>query len=196
MDNHLRRPRTVLASSAAALLLLLSAQPAGAQSFSGAAAWSSAGATGIADESSTSIVAFDNAGGVGIKLTAPAGSVAVLRFPVSFLPSLWNTGPLLELDHLKLTMTFRKPDDASYASATLKRVRVSDGAVSSMASVNTFGFLPAAAAQQSERAINCGEDVVCINPYEYAFYVELVLWKPETTSDPRVVALRIHTSTN
>ena len=93
-------------------------------------------------------------------------------------------------------MTFRKPDDDSDASATLKRVRVSDGVVSSMASLNTFGFLPAAAAQQAEKKISCGENNPCILPYDYAYYIELVLWKPEITNDPKVVALRVDTSTD
>ena len=92
-------------------------------------------------------------------------------------------------------MTFRKPDEGSYASATLKRMRLSDGVVTSVASVNTLASLPTTAAQQAERSVSCGEDVACINPYQYAYYVELVLWKPERTNDPRVVALRVYTST-
>ena len=91
-------------------------------------------------------------------------------------------------------MTFRKPDDKAHASATLKRVRLSDGLVSSVASVNT-GVPPGTAAQQSERTVSCGEDVPCVNPYEYAYYIELVLWKPESTNDPQVVGLRVYTST-
>jgi hypothetical protein len=187
----------VLGHLIATLLLLLSPEPARAQVFTGAPAWSVAGSTGIADDDSTSIVSFGNTGGVGIKLAAPAGSIAVLRYPVSFLPSLVygvHTGFYSTLDRLRLTMTFRKPDDTSYASATLKRVRLSDGVVSSVASVNTFGFPPGAAAQQSDKTVSCGDEVPCISPYEYAYYIELVLWKPDSTNDPQVIGLRVSTS--
>lgn len=196
MERSPRRSRLPLAAAAAALALLHSPQPVRAQAFSGVAAWSSVGATGVADESSTAIVAFDNTGGAGVKPAAPAGSIAILRYPVSFLPSHWyvvNIGSYHVLDRLKLTMSFRKPDEGSYAFATLKRMRLSDGVVSSVASVSSLAAIPAAAVQQDERTVSCGEDVPCINPYEYAYYVEVVLWKPEGTNNPQVLGLRIHT---
>jgi hypothetical protein len=174
---------------------LLSAEPASAQWY-GAAAWSVAGSTGVVDESSTSIVMFDNTAGVAFRATAPAGSVATIRYPVSSLPwgTIWRPGDITHIypnSRLRLSMTFRKPDDNSYAAATLKRVRVSDGVVSSLASVNSFGYFPSPDVQLSERTISCGEDA-CVSPSEYAYYIELVLWKPEIANDPRVVALRVH----
>jgi hypothetical protein len=193
-----RRSHLLLGHIAATgLALVVTAEPARAQVFTGAAAWSVAGSTGAVDDDSTAIVSFGNTGGVSIKLTAAAGSIAVLRYPVSFLPSLVyevHSGFYSTLDRLRLTMTFRKPDDSSYASATLRRVRLSDGVVSSVASVNTVGFGPGAAAQLSERTVSCGDEVPCVSPSEYAYYIELVLWKPESTNDPQVVALRVYTS--
>jgi hypothetical protein len=187
-------------AAAAGLALALGAAPARAQALSGPPAWSTAGSTGIVDESNTSIVAFGNTGNVSLKPTAAAGSIATVRYPVSFLPThlyIDNSNVIFyAFDRLTLSMTFRKPDDNSYASATLKRVRLSDGAVSNMASVNTFGFLPGAAFQQSERTVGCGEEVACINAAEYAYFIELVLWKPESTNDPQVVGLRVYTSNN
>jgi hypothetical protein len=56
--------------------------------------------------------------------------------------------------------------------------------------VNSFGFFPSADAQLSERTISCGEENACVSPHEYAYYIELVLWKPEIANDPKVVALR------
>jgi hypothetical protein len=185
-------------AAAAGLALALSAAPARAQALSGVPAWSTAGSTGIVDDANTSIVAFGNTGGVSLKPTAPAGSIAVVRYPVSFLPThLYNdigSVGYFAFDHLRLSMTFRKPDENSYASATLKRVRLSDGVVSSVASVNTFGSLPGASVQQSERTIGCGDEVACVNSYEYAYFIELVLWKPESTNDPQVVGLRVYTA--
>jgi hypothetical protein len=198
MRNILHRSHLVVAPVACAgLAVLFGAAPARAQALVSAAAWSVAGSTGVVDESSTSLVAFDNTGGVSIKLTAPAGSVAVVRYPVSFLPTHTygiHTGFYDTLDTVSLVMTFRKPDDNSYASATLKRVRVSDGVVSSVASVNTFASVPAAAAQQVEKTTSCGENEPCINTYTYAYYIELVLWKPDATNDPKAIALRVYTS--
>jgi len=196
VKNVPRRSQLMLAHIACAGLgLLLSAEQASAQVFTGASAWSVAGSTGVADESSTSLVAFDNTAGVAFRPTAPAGSIAIIRYPVSFLPSTRYdvfTGWSYVFNHLRLAMTFRKPDDDSYASATLKRVRLSDGVVTSMTSVNTFGYLPGTNAQQSEWTIACGESA-CISPSEYAYFIELVLWKPQIANAPKVVALRVHT---
>ena len=87
----MRSSPLVLAHIVATLSLFLNPHPARAQGFSGVAAWSVAGSTGVVDDDSTSIVSLGNSGGVSIKLTAPAGSIAVLRYPVSFLPSLIYT---------------------------------------------------------------------------------------------------------
>ena len=59
---------------------------ASAQYLAGRPAWSAPGATGMVDESSTTIIAFDTPA-VGLKPSAPASTVAVLRYPVGPLPS-------------------------------------------------------------------------------------------------------------
>ena len=59
----------------------------------------------------------------------------------------------------------------------------------SIASVNTGSHLPALATQSTDRTINCAE--ACVDASVYAYYVELVLWKPAADSQPRVLALRV-----
>ena len=65
---------------------------ASAQSWTSWPAWSAPGATGVVDESSTTIIAFDTPA-VGLKPSAPASAVAVLRYPVGPLPSRWAMSP-------------------------------------------------------------------------------------------------------
>ena len=89
-------------------------------------------------------------------------------------------------------MTFQKPDEGAYAVATLKRVSLSDGAVTSIASVNTGSHIPGPAIQAADRTISCAE--ACFESSVYAYYVEVVLWKAAADSQPRVLGLRVQLS--
>ena len=89
-------------------------------------------------------------------------------------------------------MTFQKPDEGAYAVATLKRVSLSDGAVTSIASVNTGSHIPGPAIQAADRTISCAE--ACFESSVYAYYVEVVVWKAAADSQPRVLGLRVQLS--
>ena len=95
-------------------------------------------------------------------------------------------------DRLRLTLTFQKPDEGAYAAATLKRVSLSDGAVTSIASVNTGSHIPGPAIQAADRTISCA--AACFESSVYAYYVEVVLWKAAAASQPRVLGLKKCTS--
>jgi hypothetical protein len=188
MERVSRRSRLVIGPVfCTGLAILLSAEPARAQLWH--TAWSAPGSTGVVDESNTSIVTFDSIA-AALRATASAGSVAVIRYPVTSLPSavyVPGLGAYVPLVHLRLTMAFQKPDEGSYAAATLKRVRLSDGVASLVASVNSVAHVPAGGTQLEERAIVCA--TACFQPFEYAYYVEVVLWKPDITNNPKVVSL-------
>jgi hypothetical protein len=139
--------------------------------------WTVSGSTGIVDEADTSEVRFDTAA-VGFRPTAPAQSIAVIRYPVS---------QVIAPGCLRLSMSYERPDDWSYAAATLKRIQLTDGATSVVTSVNAWEQPPAANTQIIERETPHGWDYSL-----FAYYVEVVLWKPEATNNPRVVGLRVY----
>jgi hypothetical protein len=199
MDTRTRISHSLVAACLGlGLVHLTHPAAASAQYWTGLPAWSAPGATGVVDESSTTIIAFDTPA-VGLKPSAPASAVAVLRYPVGPLPSQWGhvvvsgSGEAFvsggNLGHLRLTMTFQKPDEGAYAAATLKRVSLSDGAVTSIASVNTGSHIPGPAIQAAERIISCAE--TCFVSSAYAYYVEVVVWKAAADSQPRVLGLRV-----
>jgi hypothetical protein len=139
--------------------------------------WAVSGSTGVVDEADASEVRFDTAA-VEFRPSAPAQSVAVIRYPAS-----QTYGP----GCLKLSMWYERPDDWSYVAASLKRVRLTDGATSVVTSVNAWEQPPAATTQTIERMVPL--------PWDYspsAYYIEVVLWKPEATNNPRVVGLRAY----
>ena len=177
----------------AVMAATLAHTPAEAQWY-GQALWSAPGSTGIVDESSTSLVVLDTTN-ASFNPAAPAGSLATIRYPMTSLPR----GPDL-LAHgfvytgtwsrLKLALAFEKNEEGAYASAALKRVRLADGTVSTVASVSSVQHIPGAGIQLAERRIVC--DSGCLNAFEYAYFVEVLLWKPYASSNPRVVALQVH----
>jgi hypothetical protein len=59
-----------------------------------------------------------------------------------------------------------------------------------LAGVNFLSALPSAGVQYADRTISC--TAACIDPSQYAYYVEAVLWKPAATSDLTLSALRVH----
>jgi hypothetical protein len=168
--------------------------PAEAQQWLGQAVWSAPGSTGIVDESSASRVVFDTTS-ASFNPAAPAGSLATIRYPVTSLPR----GPDYVTPNgfvftgawprLKLALAFEKNDEGAYASATLKRVRLVDGEVSTVAAVSSVQHIPGAGIQLAERRIVC--DGGCLNPSEYAYFVDVLLWRQFGTSNPRVVALQV-----
>ena len=79
MDTRPRVPfRLVVACLGLGVVYIVHPAAASAQLWSGTAAWSAPGATGVVDESNTTIVAFDTPA-VGQQASAPASAVAVLR---------------------------------------------------------------------------------------------------------------------
>lgn len=188
------RPLTLALVTLSALptLALTAATPALAQiaASSSNLNWSAAGSTGIVDESSAGLVTLDGAA-ASIRPTAPAQTVAVLRYPVtSVLPygANLNLGTVFFRTYT-IALTFQKNDEQAYAAATLKRVRLSDGFTTSMSGVSSLGTLPGPVPQVLARTFNCTE--ACFDPISFAYYVEVVLWKPLATSDPRALGLRI-----
>jgi hypothetical protein len=105
-------------------------------------------------------------------------------------PNLWYPVEAGAFVNLKLTMTFVKNDDGAYVSAALKRVRLSDGLETTLAGVNSLAAFPAPGVQTEQRTVACSAG--CIDPSQYAYWVEGVLWKPAATSDPKLTALRVH----
>jgi hypothetical protein len=182
MLNITRRSRHPFCVSLfAGLVLVLLAGHAEAQT-----SWYTAGSTGTVDEADVSEVMFDSAA-AALRPTAPAQAVAVIRYHISAV----NTS--YPWRYLTLKMTYQRPDDWSYAAATLKRVRFDDGATSAVMSVNAWDQPPAAGTQVVQKTIACS----CFYAEEgrdYAYYVEVTLWKPQAASNPRVLALqmRIH----
>jgi hypothetical protein len=177
----------------ALLAATLAHTPAQAQQWYGQALWSAPGSTGIVDESSTSLVVFDTTS-ASFNPAAPAGSLATIRYPMTSLPA----GPDVFLNgfiftgtwrRLKLALAFEKNDEGAFASAALKRVRLADGTVSTVASVSSVQHIPAAGIQLAERRIVC--DSGCLNSFEYAYFVEVLLWRQFGTSTPRLVALQV-----
>jgi hypothetical protein len=153
-----------------ASLVLLAGQ-AEAQFF-----WRVSGSTGIVDEADVSKVRFDTAA-AGFRPAAPAQSVAALRYPVGQM-----AGP----GCATLGMSYERPDDWSYVAATLKRVRLTDGATSIVTSVNAWDQPPAPGAQMIERAASVPWELV-----PAAYYIEVTLWKPQATNNPKLVGLRV-----
>jgi hypothetical protein len=120
-------------------------------------------------------------------MIGPAGrqdTVAVIRYPISAV------NPGYPWPYLTLKMTYQRPDDWSYAAATLKRVRLADGATSVVMSVNAWDQPPATGTQVVERTIAC----TCFydeQGRDYAYYIEVTLWKPQAASNPRVFAVQL-----
>jgi hypothetical protein len=170
--------------------------PAEAQQWAGQAVWSAPGSTGIIDDSSTSRVVFDSTG-ASFHPAAPVGSVATIRYPVTSLPGgpdyyVSSTIGYISIGvwrRLKLALAFEKNDDGAYSSATLKRVRLVDGEISTVAAISSIQHIPGAGIQLAERRIVC--DGGCLNPSEYAYFAEVLLWRQFGTSNPRVVALQV-----
>jgi hypothetical protein len=166
-----------------------------AQTYESGWTWSSIGSAGMADESVAALVSFAGAS-VSLRSSAPAGTVAVIRYPVTFSSGRFVhyqpafqyifTSPFQEL---RLTMFFQKNDDGAYASAILKRVRLSDGVESSVAGVNSLSSFPASGVQSVERSIGCSGG--CIDLTQYAYYIEAVLWKPAVGNDPKLTVIRV-----
>ena len=132
-----------------------------AQTYNTGWTWSSIGSAGVPDESVAPLVSLAGAS-VSLRSTAPAGTVAVVRYPVTFTSGLFVYNQPLNgviytypYQGLRLTMFFQKNDDGAYASAILKRVRLSDGVESSVAGVNSLSSFPAPAVQSVERSIGC-----------------------------------------
>ena len=171
--------------------LLFGVERAEAQ-WGGTPAWTAVGSTGIVDEADTSEIAFSTTA-VGFKSTAPAQAMAVVRYPVSLLPSdvtFYREGwYVFPFTRFTLTMLYERPDEGSYAAATLKRVRLADGTTSALMTVSAFDNLPAPGTQLTDKTLTCSS--LCFDPSEYAYYVEVVLWKPEVANNPKVVALRV-----
>jgi len=171
------------------------AHPLQAQTFASSPNWWAVGSTGIADESAASQVSFNGAA-VGLRSTAPVNTVAVVRYPVSLVPSLllWHTYfnqlVAVGLPRLTLAMSFAKNDDGAYVSATLKRVRLEDGVETAMTGVNTLSSVPGTSQQTLTRTIDCGE--ACVNPELYAYYVEVVVWNAYSTSRPQMFTVRVN----
>jgi hypothetical protein len=168
----------VLAPVAFCAMFVLSAERVHAQSWSGYRMAS--GSTGIVDEADVSEVAFDTTG-VRFRSTAPAQSVAVIRYPVNF--HLRDAAT-----HLELTMSYQRPDEGSFAVATIKRVRLANGVTSVVGSVNAWETAPGPGVQMVTKSFAC--DSGCWFG-EYVYHVEVQLWKPEVTNSPRVVGLRL-----
>jgi hypothetical protein len=188
--------RVLLSAALAAISTVLIAAPLEAQTRP--FAWSTVASAGTVDEASTSLVLLD-AGSVGFRPTAPAGSVAVIRYPLSSLPSgsaFFNPPVGYEVFYsyvrLVLTLSFRKNDDNAYAAAAVKRVRLADGQTNTVAGVNSLAYFPGGDVQHDERIVGCSAPPYCYAPAEYAYFVEVVIWKPQATSDPKVVGVRVH----
>jgi hypothetical protein len=166
-----------------------------AQSVNAGSNWWAVGSTGIADESTASLVSFEGAA-ASLRPSSPAGTVATVRYPVSLAPGLLYVDAATSyiysslFTRLRLTMTFVKNDDGAYVAAALKRIRLSDGVETSMAGTNSMAAFPAATVQAVDRTITCAAG--CIDPSRYAYYVEVTLWAPAATSDPQLSALRVH----
>ena len=178
-------------------LLLLDAENTHAQ-LASLGSWTAAGSTGIVDEADVSEVVFDTAG-VALRLTAPAQARAVLRYPITFAPagsySLIFDGEQIIYSFrssptVRLALTYERPDEWAYAAATLKRVRLADGITSVLGSVNAWDLPLAPGTQTVEKTIACAP--ACFFPGgEFAYYIEVILWKPYAPSNPRVVAVRL-----
>jgi hypothetical protein len=144
--------------------------------------WTASGSTGIVDEADTSELRLDTAT-VGFSPTAPAESIAVVRYPLNYpLYHNFTDGRA----YVALTMSYERPDDWSYAAATLKRVHLTDGAPSVVLSVNAWDQPPTGTTQVVTRATRFDGAW-----RDYAYYVEVVLWKPEATNNPKVVGLKV-----
>lgn len=157
----------------------------------GTPTWTATGSTGLVDEADTGEVTFDSVG-VAFRTTAPAQSVAVIRYPISLVPVAQYTNYSAHT-RVVLAMAYQRPDDWSYAVATLKRVRLADGTTSALGSVNAWDNPPSPGTQVVEKSISCQS--VCFTG-EYAYYVEVSLWRPYATNNPRVVALRAQAYVN
>lgn len=194
------RSFVALAHTAALTLALMTlATSVWAQTLSYGSVWSSAGSVGIVDESHTSLVSLNGAT-AALRPTAAAGSAVYLRYPVSLVPgalyatvfevpsTTW-TG-LSFFTRLKFTVTFQKNDDGAYVVASLKRLRLSDGVVSTLAAADSGSSFAMPGVQSVDRTITCAAG--CADPLQYAYFVEAAVWKAWATSDPRLAALRVH----
>ena len=178
-------------SGVVALFLALSAAAqVDAQTFIPGSAWSAVGSVGIVDESKLSLVDLNDAV-AGIRSTAPAGSVVYLRYPVPVLPWQLNVMPVGQLayEHLTLSITFSKNEDAAFVVAQLRRVRLADGASTGYVAVDSVSSLPMGAVQTVEQQLACGGP--CIDLAQYAYFVQVTLLKSTATAVPRLVAVRV-----
>jgi hypothetical protein len=169
-----------------AVLLIATLADRSAEAQSYAEAWSAPGSTGVVDESSLSLVSL-NGTSASFRASAPAGSVATIRYSVTSLSPIDFFGRIR--NRIRLTLAFQKNEDGAYASAMLKRIRLADGAVSLVASINSLELLPGSGVQIAERTVTCASG--CFLADDYAYFIEVVLWKPYATNAPRVVALRV-----
>jgi hypothetical protein len=165
-----------------------------------AAAWSSPGSAGVADESSVPLVTFDHAK-AAVRPSAPAGSLVWLRYPI-FLSRTWsvaipdpsgNTPGIFQSGYYinaKLTLSFQRNDEGALILALLRRVRLSDGETTTMTAVDGLSSPPSPGVQTVSKNLYCAEG--CVQPDQYAYWVEVALWKVNATSDPKIVAVGVH----
>lgn len=192
-DRPFRRLVVFVAAGVAALVL----QPshATAQWIGVASAWSAPGSTGVVDEASLPFVTVDHAK-AAVRSTAPAGSVVVLRYPVflsaTYLHVYPEPGPIIYdfYKHATLTLSFQRNEEAALIVAILRRVRLSDGETTMMLAVDGNSSLPSSGVQTVTRNLQCGDEP-CLRPDQYAYWVEVALWKVRATSDPKVVGVGV-----
>jgi hypothetical protein len=156
--------------------------------------WSAPGSTGVVDEASMPFVMFDHAK-AAVRPTAPTGSSVLLRYPVvlssgwvNILPdSPYNLADAYS--RATLTLSFQRNDEHGQIVALLRRVRLSDGETTLMLAVDGNASPSSPGVQTVTRNLEC--HAPCILPDEYAYWVEVALWKVRATSDPKVVGVGV-----
>jgi len=187
--------RLVVFGAGVVAALVLEPSHATAQWLGIAAAWSAPGPTGVVDETSTALVTFDHAK-AAVRPTAPVGSLVGLRYPV-FLSASWldaipdpPCNAFGYYTHATLTLSFQRNEEAALIVALLRRVRLSDGETTLVLAVDGNSSPPSPGVQTVTRNLTCDE--ACIRPDQYAYWVEVALWKVKATSDPKIVGVGVH----
>jgi hypothetical protein len=189
--------RLIVIGAGIVTALIFHPSDAAAQWIGVASAWSAPGSTGVADEASLPLVTFDHAK-ASVRPTAPAGSLVWLRFPVFASATYVDSIPIWPYNfygyytEATLTMSFQRNEEAALLFALLRRVRLSDGETSLVMTVDGNMAIPSPAVQTVTKTISC--DGFCMQLDQYAYWVEVALWKVKATSDPKVVAVgvRLH----
>lgn len=91
-----------------------------------------------------------------------------------------------------LTLSFQRNDEFGQIVALLRRVRLSDGETTLRLAVDANASPSSPGVQTVTRNLACHE--ACILPDEYAYWVEVALWKVKATSDPKVVGVGVRLS--